>query len=165
MWHHREDTQLILCGITARGFCKTEPQSHPTKLSIPLELTLDVYVITQWMHRLEWHIFSGDLQMSETRRIVRQTPTFDCSRGLSHIYSCSSTILDHLTFVLILLIANGILQKTCISPCQSSVPKSRIMSLTHQTFYLHTRPTISLLPLSSYPQVSKYHLLVSLTYF
>lgn len=85
MWYHREDTQLILCGITAKGFHKTEPRIHPTKLSIPLELTLDVYVTTQCTHMLEWHIFSGDFQMSETRRIERQIPTFVCSRGhLSH---------------------------------------------------------------------------------
>lgn len=65
MRYRREDTQLTLFGIAARGFYKTEPRIHPT----------------QCTHMLEWLIFSGDFQMSETRRIVRQIPTFVCSRG------------------------------------------------------------------------------------
>lgn len=161
---------MILCGITARGFYKTESFIHPTELPILLELPPDVYITTQCTHVPEWHYLSGDFQVSETRRTVRQTATFVCSwRHLSFLLQCYpwlSYLLANLICTL-LLIANVILRKTCINPCQSSVPKSRKCHYTCQTSSLHKRTTISLSSLSDILDNTsiQYHLLVSLSFF
>lgn len=106
-------------------------------------------------HVLEWHMFSGDFQMSETRRIVRQTPTLSMVVDQSHTALFLLQDCPWLPYVLafsvttLLSTENDTHQETHSSPCRYSTSKSRKCHYTCQILSLHIMPTISFLSLSA----------------
>lgn len=86
--------------------------------------------------------FSGDFQMSETRRIVRQLPALVYS-STSPALLLFSAVPDHVIvllfqFAYFCLTANITLQESHIVPCQSAVPYSKKYHSTSQFFSLST---------------------------
>lgn len=96
--------------------------------------------------------------MSETRRIVRQTPILSMVVDQSHTALFLLQDCPWLPFLLALSVTtllsteNDTLQDTHSSPCQYSIPKSRKSRKCHYTcqiLSLHIMPTISFLSLSA----------------